>query len=75
MKNSSIIASVASIAALTVAFVFLQVSFELSVSILFAAGLVGIALADYARVIQPHAPHGSVLPLEAQRIERYRLAA
>ena len=75
MKNSSIIAYSTSIAAATVAFFLLQVSFEISVSVLFAAGLIGLALADYATVIQFHSPHGSVLPLEAQRIERYRLAA
>ena len=58
-----------------VAFVLFQFSFETSVSILFGAGLVGLLIADYARVIRPHQPRLSVVTSEAQRIERYRLAA
>lgn len=75
MKTSTILAYSASIAAAAVAFFLLQVSFEISVSILFAAGLVGIALADYASVIESTAPDGAVLAIGAQRVERYRLAA
>lgn len=75
MKTSTILAYSASLAAAAVAFFLLQVSFEISVSILFAAGLVGITLADYASLIEPAAPARAVLPVEVPRVERYRLAA
>ena len=71
MKTLPFIATAAALAA----FVLFQFSFEVSVSILFAAGLVGLVVADYARVIRPHQPRLTVVTVGAQPIERYRLAA
>ena len=71
MKTLPVLSAIAALAA----FVLFQFSFEVSVSIIFAAGLVGILVADYARVIRPHQPRLAVVMVDAQPIERYRLAA
>ena len=71
MKTLPLLSTIAAL----VAFVLIQFSFEISVSILFGAGLVSLLIADYARVIRPHQPRLAVATARAQRIERYRLAA
>ena len=67
--------SLAFIAAL-VAFVFLPVNFVVTGSLLFAAGLATIVVADYGRsyrpLMVPATPRVAALP---QRTERFGLAA
>jgi hypothetical protein len=56
-----------------VAFVLVPISFEIAVSLLFAAGLTVIVAGDYGHVVRPLRLRSA--PVAAQRSERFRLAA
>jgi hypothetical protein len=70
MKALSALALVAA----PVAFVFVPLSFEISVSLLFAAGFVAIAFTDYARTPRPLRVPAAV-EVTTSRKERFGLAA
>lgn len=62
-------------AALT-AFAFLvPLSFEATVSTVFAGGFLGIHLADYSRILRPARLNLTPVNFSTQRSERLRLAA
>lgn len=52
-----------------------SLSFEVAVSTIFAAGLVGILLADYAQILRPARLQLVPVDFSTQRSERLRLAA
>lgn len=57
-------------------FLLLPVNFALAGSILFAAGVLAIAIADYTRWTRPLAVPAAASPrVRATRAERFRLAA
>jgi hypothetical protein len=65
-------------AAALVAFVFLPVNFVVTGSLLFAAGLASIIVADYGHVRRPigvQARARRLLAAQARRTERFGLAA
>ncbi len=63
------------LAALSAFVLFAPLSFEVTVSVLFAAGLVGILAADYAHIVRPARLQIAPVVLAIQRRERLRLAA
>ena len=68
MKTLSIFAIIAA----CVAFVIYAFSFQVSVSLLFAAGLITLVTADYRRALRPTGPSRT---LAAARAERLPLAS
>lgn len=74
MKTLPILASIASLAALA-AFVLLPLSFEMTCSLLFGAGLAAIVYSDYARVIRSGQMQYATAAVPAKRSERFGLAA
>jgi len=64
-----------SLAAVLVALLVFPPSFEAAISLLFAAGLTGLLVADYADVIRPRPLHRASAPVRASALERFRLAA
>jgi hypothetical protein len=63
-----------SVIAASIAFVLSQLTFEMSVSLLFGAGLAAIAIADYRRAARP-VPRVAVARIAISRVEPFRLAA
>lgn len=63
------------LAALSASALLLSFGFEATVSVLFAAGLVGILAADYAHIVRPVRLQLAPVVLAIQRSERLRLAA
>lgn len=64
MKTTALFASIAAL----VAFVIYQFSFQVSVSLLFAAGLVTIMTADYRGTIRAMSSSRSFAALRAERL-------
>ncbi|HVS52954.1 MAG TPA: hypothetical protein VHD62_11425 [Opitutaceae bacterium] len=62
------------IVAAAAAFGLSQLSFEMSVSLLFGAGLTAIVIADYGRAARP-VTRLAVVRIAASRVESFRLAA
>lgn len=65
------------LAALSAFVLFVPLSFEVVISVLFGAGLVGILAADYAHIVRVRPAPLQLAPvvLAIQRTERLRLAA
>jgi hypothetical protein len=61
--------------ALSAFVVAVPLSFEATLSVLFAAGLLGLLIADYSRGFGPARPQAAPALTAAQRSERLRLAA
>ncbi|MEO5958464.1 MAG: hypothetical protein ABIZ49_00225, partial [Opitutaceae bacterium] len=66
--------ALASIAA-SVAFVLFQFSFEISVSLLFAAGFAAIVISDYTRPVRSLVAAPAAEAVALRRKERFGLAA
>lgn len=63
------------LAALSAFLAFVPLGFEVTVSLLFAAGVIGILLNDYAQAFYPVRPRLAIAAIAARRTERFRLAA
>ena len=72
MKTIPLLAIIAALGAFVLS---VPLSFEVAVSTVFAAGLVGILLADYARILRPARLQLAPVDFSTQRSERLRLAA
>jgi hypothetical protein len=72
MKTLHIVSVLAALSALGFA---LSLGFEATVSVLFAAGLVGILAADYTHIVRPAPLQLAPVILTIKRSERFRLAA
>ena len=72
MKTLHIVSILAALSVLALALSF---GFEATVSVLFAAGLVGILAADYAHIVRPAPLQLAPVILAIKRSERFRLAA
>ena len=70
MKTISTLALISAFAA----FLLVPLSFEISVSLLFAAGFTAIALTDYARTMRPLRVPAAVAVMPARK-EKFGLAA
>ena len=70
MKTISTLALISAFAA----FLLVPLSFEISVSLLFAAGFTAIALTDYARTMRPLRVSAPI-PVTTVRKEKFGLAA
>jgi len=71
MKTLPLLASLAAVAA---AILVLPLGFEFTISVLFATGLVGILVADYAHVVRPLSLQLAPV-IHVPRSEHFRLAA
>lgn len=72
MKTLPVLTIVAALAAFLVSVPF---GFEVTVSAVFAVGLLGILLADYAQTLRPARLQLTPVNFSTQRSERLRLAA
>jgi uncharacterized membrane protein YjjB (DUF3815 family) len=72
MKTLHIVSTLAALSALGLALSF---GFEATISVLFAAGLVGILAADYAHIVRPAPLQLAPVVLAIKRSEHFRLAA
>ena len=72
MKNLSFLAV---LSALSAFMLFAPLSFEVTISTIFATGLIGILLADYAQTLRPARLQLTPVNFSTQRSERLRLAA
>lgn len=71
MKTTPLLTSLAALGAL----VLFPLTFEIYVSVFFAAGLVGLLISDYAEVIRPRPMCRVPATVSRGALERFRLAA